>query len=62
VTKCGLQRHPGVFGHTPKAHKQGYHSKSFQTSENTLKLMKTFQKQDKWLDHNTLGKQENENN
>jgi len=24
--------------------------------------MKTFQKQDKWLSHNTLGKQENENN
>jgi len=24
--------------------------------------MKTFQKQDKWLGHNTLGKQENENN
>jgi len=25
-------------------------------------MMKTFQKQDKWLGHNTLGKQENENN
>jgi len=24
--------------------------------------MKTFQKQNKWLDHNTLGKQGNENN
>jgi len=36
--------------------------KSFQTSENTLKKMKTFQRQSKWLGHNTLGKQGNENN
>jgi len=50
------------FYHTPKAHKQGSTQKSFQTSENTLKEMKTFQKQSKWLDHNTLGKQGNENN
>jgi len=30
--------------------------------QNILKKMKTFQKQNKWLDHNTLGKQGNENN